>query len=81
MMNYWQRLSAKKRVFPPHILAMLLVCALFAPVRAILAADGVENAGSIIRTLIPAVAYGTTIYLHDKDGRSQFYKSFFSFFF
>jgi membrane-associated phospholipid phosphatase len=78
MINYWQGLMAKKRVVSPYVLAMLLVCAVFAPVQATLASDGVENAGSVIRTLIPAVAYGTTFYLHDKDGRSQFYKSFFS---
>jgi membrane-associated phospholipid phosphatase len=34
--------------------------------------------GSFLRTLIPAVAYGTTFYMHDKDGRIQFYKSFFT---
>jgi membrane-associated phospholipid phosphatase len=34
--------------------------------------------GSFMRTLIPAVAYGTTFYMHDKDGRIQFYKSFFT---
>jgi membrane-associated phospholipid phosphatase len=34
--------------------------------------------GSFMRTLIPAVAYGATFYMHDKDGRIQFYKSFFT---
>jgi len=38
-----------------------------------------EDNGSIMRTLIPAVAYGTTFYLHDHDGRNQFYKSFFTY--
>jgi membrane-associated phospholipid phosphatase len=37
-----------------------------------------EDDGSIMRTLIPAVAYGTTFYMHDHDGRIQFYKSFFT---
>ncbi len=54
------------------------MCALCAPCQGAVASDSVENAGSIIRTLIPAVAYGTTFYLHDPEGRSQFYKSFFS---
>lgn len=40
------------------------------------ASNRVENTGDILRTLIPAVAYGSTFYLHDADGRSQFYKSF-----
>jgi len=57
---------------------LILVGGLVAPVAHSVASDGVENAGSVIRTLIPAVAYGTTFYLHDSDGRSQFYKSFFS---
>lgn len=34
--------------------------------------------GSFMRALIPAVAYGATFYMHDKDGRIQFYKSFFT---
>jgi membrane-associated phospholipid phosphatase len=78
MINYRQGLMAKKRALLPNVSAMLLVCVLFAPAQAAWASDGVEKAGSVIRTLIPAVAYGTTFYLHDKDGRSQFYKSFFS---
>ena len=44
----------------------------------LLAADSVESSGSIVRTLIPAVAFGTTFYLHDREGRVQFYKSFFT---
>jgi membrane-associated phospholipid phosphatase len=40
--------------------------------------SGVEKSGDILRTLIPAVAYGTTFYLHDRDGRMQFYKGFFT---
>jgi len=78
MINYWRKLKAKKRAQRPRFPAILLVCALFAPVPSTWAGDGVENAGSIIRTLIPAVAYGTTFYLHDKEGRSQFYKGFFT---
>jgi len=37
-----------------------------------------EDDGSVMRILIPAVAYGTTFYMHDHDGRNQFYKSFFT---
>jgi membrane-associated phospholipid phosphatase len=37
-----------------------------------------EDDGSVMRTLIPAVAYGATFYMHDHDGRIQFYKSFFT---
>ncbi len=55
--------------------ATLMLACLFlfssSPVRA-------EDDGSIMRTLIPAVAYGATFYMHDGDGRIQFYKSFFT---
>ena len=37
-----------------------------------------EDDGSVMRILIPAVAYGTTFYMDDRDGRIQFYKSFFT---
>ncbi len=40
------------------------------------AAGTVEQSGDIIQILIPAIAYGTTFYLDDSDGRTQFYKSF-----
>ncbi len=48
------------------------------PANEALASDAVENSGDIIRLLIPSIAFGTTIYLHDKQGRRQFYKSFFT---
>ncbi len=35
-----------------------------------------EKAGDILQILIPSVAYGTTLYLEDKEGQNQFYKSF-----
>ena len=35
-----------------------------------------EKAGDILQILIPSVAYGTTLYLNDKEGQNQFYKSF-----
>ncbi len=56
----------------------LLLGVLLAPFHHAEASDRVENTGDILRTLIPAVAYGATFYLHDFDGRSQFYKSFFT---
>ena len=56
----------------------LLLGVLLAPFHHAEASDWEENTGDILRTLIPAVAYGTTFYLHDFDGRSQFYQSFFT---
>jgi membrane-associated phospholipid phosphatase len=58
--------------------SLLLACCLLVHSHVALAGDAVVNSGSFFRTLIPAVAYGTTIYLHDSDGRTQFYKSFFT---
>ena len=38
----------------------------------------IEKSGDIIQALIPAIAYGSTFYLDDDEGRGQFYKSFFA---
>lgn len=35
-----------------------------------------QRAGDILQIIIPSVAYGTTLYLDDKEGQNQFYKSF-----
>lgn len=35
-----------------------------------------EKAGDILQVMIPAVAYASTFYVDDKEGRKQFYKSF-----
>ena len=36
----------------------------------------VERAGDIIALTIPAIAYGSTYHMNDKQGRQQFYQSF-----
>ena len=35
-----------------------------------------KTAGDVLAVAIPLSAYGTTLYLNDKDGQYQFYKSF-----
>jgi membrane-associated phospholipid phosphatase len=40
--------------------------------------ENIEKYGDIIQILIPTIGYGTTLYLDDKEGKKQFYKSFFS---
>jgi len=40
--------------------------------------SGFEYAGDVLQILIPATGYATTFYLDDKEGRNQFYKSFFT---
>ena len=37
-----------------------------------------KDDGSVLRTLIPMVAYGSTFHMDDGEGRTQFYKSFFT---
>lgn len=37
-----------------------------------------KDNGSALRTLIPMVAYGSTFYMDDGEGRRQFYQSFFT---
>lgn len=46
------------------------------PTSKTMASDNIEVAGDIIQILIPGIAYGTTFYLDDSEGRMQFYKSF-----
>jgi len=41
------------------------------------ASDSIEKSGDAVQVLIPVIAYGTTFYLDDTEGRTQFYKSFF----
>ncbi len=38
----------------------------------------IEKVGDIVQILIPSIGYGTSLYLDDKEGQKQFYKSFFS---
>lgn len=40
--------------------------------------ENIAKAGDITVTLLPSIAYATTFYLDDNEGRTQFYKSFFS---
>ncbi|MFH0781751.1 MAG: phosphatase PAP2 family protein [Pseudomonadota bacterium] len=42
----------------------------------LMAADGIETAGTVIQVIVPAVAYGMTFVYDDADGRLQFYESF-----
>lgn len=57
---------------------LMMVSFALAPSQACADTSGVEKSGDILRTLLPAVAYGTTFYLHDRDGRMQFDKGFFN---
>jgi len=72
----------KQSVLHPARHPLLCLAVLFftflLPLPSALASDKAESTGSVLRTLIPAVAYGTTFYLHDSDGRKQFYKGFFT---
>lgn len=40
------------------------------------AKSDIETAGDIIAVTIPAIAYGSTYYMDDPEGRQQFYRSF-----
>jgi len=40
--------------------------------------EEVERQGDIVQLIIPSIAYASTFYLDDKQGRNEFYKSFFS---
>lgn len=62
-----------------NMLWLLVIIVLLANIFAIQrasASDSIEKAGDIITVLIPSIAYGSTFYLDDSEGRNQFYKSF-----
>ncbi len=46
------------------------------PIQTLVSSDTVEKIGDVLQVLIPSAAYGTTLYLDDKEGQMQFYKSF-----
>ena len=58
-----------------NIFSFLLLTITVLPVQSI-ASDAIETAGDILQIAIPATGYAATFYLDDKEGRSQFYKSF-----
>lgn len=60
-----------------YLPALLTGMAMVLPVT-VFAADRTETAGDILQIIIPAVGYGATYYLDDSEGRTQFYKSFFT---
>ncbi len=57
---------------------MLLTCIGISFSQSATASGNIEKSGDVIQVLIPAIAYGTTFYLDDDEGRVQFYKSFFA---
>ncbi len=58
--------------------SLLLLSSAFIVASPICAAsnDNLERAGDIVAVAIPALAYGSTYYKDDKEGRQQFYYSF-----
>lgn len=71
-MNYGAKLSAANMIF----LLFAGAVALF-PAFAV-ASDMIETSGTVLQVVLPATAYGATLYLDDKEGQMQFYKSFFT---
>lgn len=56
--------------------ALLLSGSALATTPVYAANSGIETAGDIVAVAIPAIAYGSTYYMDDPEGRDQFYKSF-----
>jgi membrane-associated phospholipid phosphatase len=68
------RRTVSNRVFAT--LLCLVFTGAFSPSSQAASKDKIEKSGDIVQLLIPAIAYGTTFYLDDSEGRGQFYKSF-----
>jgi len=69
MSKVWQN---KQWIF----IKLLVTYLILVPTKSVVASDNIEKVGDILQIIIPATAYGTTLYLKDKEGQSQFYKSF-----
>jgi len=54
----------------------ILIVILLAMNNVIYAKSTTEIVGDVLQILIPAGAYGTSLYLSDKNGQMQFYKSY-----
>lgn len=54
----------------------LFVLVTYLPSAILASEDSLEKAGDIIQLIIPATAFGTTFFLDDTEGRSQFLKAF-----
>jgi len=65
-----------EKVWVAGSMALLLFLVVSTCPRFVMASSQAETAGDVLAVLIPSVAYGTTFYLHDKEGRNQFHKSF-----
>jgi len=60
------------------VLCLLIILCSFVLPQQTNAASDIEVAGDVIQTLLPSLAYGTTLYLDDDVGETQMYKSFFT---
>ncbi len=56
---------------------LFITCCLILPQNGQAAGD-IERTGDILQILIPSTAYGTTLYLGDKEGEMQMHQSFFT---
>ena len=55
---------------------VVLIAIFLFPFNNVIASDKIEKAGDLLQILLPGIAYGSTFYLDDSEGRIQFYKSF-----
>lgn len=65
-------------IYRSGYLIVLVICVEILFSQPAIASDNIETSGDVLQVLIPAIAYGTTFYLDDIKGRTQFYKAFFT---
>ena len=59
-----------------RVWGVLLIAICLWPISNVSAASKTEKTGNVLKFLIPSIAYGSTGYFNDAEGRVQFYKSF-----
>ncbi len=76
MIFFCRKVRERPRLWSMPRPEVLFPCLLLLVTRPLYAADNVTLTGDALRVLLPTTAYGLTLYYHDAEGRTQFYKSF-----
>jgi membrane-associated phospholipid phosphatase len=61
------------KIYTKYKILFLIIIIIFPK---LIYATNMKKTGDILQLAIPSIAYGTTLYLDDKQGQNQFYKSF-----
>ena len=67
--------NAQRYILKEQSRLIFVLFLLFIPVKQAVAKGNTEKAGDLLLVMLPAAAYGSAVYRHDKKGQHQFYQS------